>query len=143
MFLKLVCFGRKICIKSIKIGFKEIHHLQSRENLRLLLPSLILRLQGRCRLDETFSKSFAGFQKVKVPKYLGYKCPLFKKKMQYSFCACVRNILEIVTFVIENMKLTSFSLFLDAFPPRPKIDHFAIWSFLLYINCILNSFTVA
>ena len=44
MFLKLVCFGSKICIKSIKIGFKAIHHLQNRENLRLLLPPLILRL---------------------------------------------------------------------------------------------------
>ena len=27
MFLKLVCFGSKICIDSIKIGFKAIHHL--------------------------------------------------------------------------------------------------------------------
>ena len=26
-----------------------------------------------------------------------------------------------MTFVIENMKLASFSLFLDAFPPRPKM----------------------
>ena len=42
--LKLVCFGSKICIESIKIGFKAIHHLQRRENLRLLLPPLILRL---------------------------------------------------------------------------------------------------
>ena len=47
--------------------------------------------------------------------------PLISKILQYSFCACVRNILEIVTFVIEKMKLTSFSLFLDAFPPRPKM----------------------
>ena len=29
--------------------------------------------------------------------------------------------LKIVTFVIEKMKLASFSLFLDAFPPRPKM----------------------
>ena len=35
----------------------------------------------------------------------------------YSFCPGVRNILKIVTFVIEKMKLASFSLFLDAFPP--------------------------
>ena len=41
--------------------------------------------------------------------------------LRYSFCACVRNILKIVTFVIEKMKLTPFSLFLDAFPPRPKM----------------------
>ena len=26
-----------------------------------------------------------------------------------------------MTFVIENMKLASFKLFLDAFPPRPKM----------------------
>ena len=26
-----------------------------------------------------------------------------------------------MTFVIENMKLASFSLFLGAFPPRPKM----------------------
>ena len=44
MFLKLDFSGSKICIESIKIGFKEIHRLQSRENLRLLLPTLILRL---------------------------------------------------------------------------------------------------
>ena len=69
MFLKLDCFGSKICIESIKIGFKAIHRLQSRENLRLLLPLLILRLYTGCRLDESFSKSFAGFQKVKILKY--------------------------------------------------------------------------
>ena len=44
IYLKLDCFGSKICIESIKIGFKAIHHLQSCENLRLLLPPLILRL---------------------------------------------------------------------------------------------------
>ena len=69
MFLKLDCFGSKICIEIIKIGFKAIHYLQSRENLRLLLPPLILRLKTGCRLDDSFSKSFAGFQKVKVLKY--------------------------------------------------------------------------
>ena len=47
--------------------------------------------------------------------------PFIAKKMRYSFCACVRNILKIVTFVIENMKLASFSLFLDDSPPRPKM----------------------
>ena len=47
--------------------------------------------------------------------------PFIFKKMRYSFCACVQNILKVVTFVIENMKLASFSLFLDAFPPRPKM----------------------
>ena len=43
------------------------------------------------------------------------------KYLRYSFCACVRNILKIATFVIEKMKLASFSLFLDASPPRPNM----------------------
>ena len=43
------------------------------------------------------------------------------KTLPYSFCACVRNISKIVSFVIRKMKLVSFSLFLDAFPPRPKM----------------------
>ena len=47
--------------------------------------------------------------------------PFISKDLWYSFCACVQNILKIVTIVIENMKLASFSLFLDAFPPRPKM----------------------
>ena len=48
---------------------QAIHHLQSRGNLRLLLPPLILCFQTVCRLDESFSKSFSGFQKVKVLKF--------------------------------------------------------------------------
>ena len=49
--------------------------------------------------------------------------PFISKTLRHSFCACVRNILKIVTFVIEKMKLASYSLFLDAskFPPRPKM----------------------
>ena len=47
--------------------------------------------------------------------------PFIFKKLRYSFCACVRNILKVVMFVIENMKLVSFSLLLDAFPPTPKM----------------------
>ena len=43
------------------------------------------------------------------------------KTLPYSFCACVRNTSKIVTFAIGKMKLVSFSLFLDAFPPGPKI----------------------
>ena len=43
------------------------------------------------------------------------------KTFPYSYCACVRNTPKIVTFVIEKMKLVSFSLFIDAFPPRPKM----------------------
>ena len=58
----------------------SFHHLQSRENLCLLHPPLILRLYTRRRLDETFGKSVAGFQKVKVLKYYLYKCPSFSKR---------------------------------------------------------------
>ena len=41
--------------------------------------------------------------------------------LPYFYCACVRNSPKIVTFVIGKMKLVSFSLFLDAFPPRLKM----------------------
>ena len=66
MILKFVCLGSMICIVSIKIRFKAIHHLQSLENLRFLLPPLILRLYTGFCLDQDFSKSIVGFQKVKV-----------------------------------------------------------------------------
>ena len=46
--------------------------------------------------------------------------PFIFETLRYSFCACVRNILKIVTFVTEKMKLASFSLFLDALPPPPR-----------------------
>ena len=60
MILKFVCLGSIICIVSIKMRFKLIHHLQSLENLRFLLPSLILRLYTGCPLDQNFSKSIIG-----------------------------------------------------------------------------------
>ena len=66
MILKFVCLGSIICIVNIKICFKAIHHLKSLKNLRFLLPPLILRLYTGCRLDQNFSKSITGFQKVKV-----------------------------------------------------------------------------
>ena len=69
MILKFVCLGSKTGIVSIKIRFKAIHHLQSLENLRFLLPPLILRLYTGCRLDQNFSKSIIGYQKVKVLDY--------------------------------------------------------------------------
>ena len=37
--------------------------------------------------------------------------PFVSKTLQYSFCACVRNILKIVMVVIEKMKLVSFSIY--------------------------------
>ena len=43
--------------------------------------------------------------------------PFVSKTLKYSFCAYVRNILKIVMFVIEKIKLVSFRLFLDAPPP--------------------------
>ena len=69
MISKFVDLGSIICIVSIKIRFKAIHHLQSLKNLRFLLPPLILRLNSGCRLDQNFSKSIIGFQKVKVLNY--------------------------------------------------------------------------
>ena len=41
---KHTAYSSKICIENINIGFKAIRHFQSCENLRLLLPPLILRL---------------------------------------------------------------------------------------------------
>ena len=66
MILKFICLGSIICIVSIKICFKAIHHLQSLENLRFLLPPLNLRLYTGCRLDQNLSKSIIGFKKIKV-----------------------------------------------------------------------------
>ena len=61
--------GSIICVVGIKIRFKAIHHLQSLENLRFLLPLLILRLYIGCHLDQNFNKSLKGSQKVKVLNY--------------------------------------------------------------------------
>ena len=80
-----------------KIRFKAIQHLQSSENLCYLHPPLILCLYTGCRLDETFSKSVAGFQNVKV-----------------------LNIMNIICL------LSVFSLILDAFPSMPKMPFWTI-----------------
>ena len=69
MIFEFVCLGSIICIVSIKMRLKAIHHLQSLENLRFLLPTLILRLYSGCGLDQNFIKSIIGFQKVKVLNY--------------------------------------------------------------------------
>ena len=69
MILKFVCVGSIIYIVSIKIHFKATHRFQSLDNLRFLLPPLTLRLYTGCRLDQNFSKSTIGFQKVKVLSY--------------------------------------------------------------------------
>ena len=46
--------------------FQSNLSLTSSKNLRFLLPHLILRLSTGCDLDQTLSKCFARFQKVKV-----------------------------------------------------------------------------
>ena len=43
--------------------------------------------------------------------------PFVSITLQYSFCARVQIILKIAMLVIEKMKMVSFNLFLDAFPP--------------------------
>ena len=63
--------------------------------------------------------------------------PFIFKTLRYSFCACVRNILKIVTCAIEKIKLASFSLLLDAFLPRPKMP-FGQLNVAIYIYNICN-----
>ena len=64
--------------------------------------------------------------------------PFISKNLRYSFCACVRNILKIVTFVIEKMKLASFSLFLDAILPRPKMYFGKLNKYITYVKGVLG-----
>ena len=66
LVFKLVWFSSNICKVSIKIRFKAIYQWQSSKHLLFLLPPLILRLSTGCHLDQTLSKCFASFQKVKV-----------------------------------------------------------------------------
>ena len=56
--------------------------------------------------------------------------PFVYKTLQHFFCACVRNILKIVMFVIEKMKLVSFRLFLDVPPLDPRT------SLYKYTTCV-------
>ena len=69
-------------------------------------------------------------QQSKSAKMLRIGVLFISQTLPYSFCACVRITTEIVAFVKGNIKLVSFSLFLVAFPPRPKMPfgqrHFAI-----------------
>ena len=68
--------------------------------------------------------------------------PFISKTLRYSFCACVRNILKIVTFVIEKMKLAFFSLFLGAFPPLdprcPLDNKMSLYKYITYVNGVLG-----
>ena len=66
--------------------------------------------------------------------------PFVSKTLQYSFCACARNILKIVMFVIEKMKLVSFSLFLDASPLDPRCTLDNLTSLYKYITCVKGVF---
>ena len=67
MFLKLVWFGSKVCIVSIKICFKVIHQAVKCCAFPIL-PPLILRLSTGYHLDPTLSNCIASFQKVKLLK---------------------------------------------------------------------------
>ena len=65
MILKLVYFGRKICIVSIKKGLKQFIIYKAVKTYAFYThPSFYTG----CRLDKTFSNSITGFQKVKVLK---------------------------------------------------------------------------
>ena len=46
--------------------------------------------------------------------------PFVSKTLQYSFCACVRNMLKIGMFVIEKMNIGVFQFVLRCFPPPPR-----------------------
>ena len=69
MILKLVCLGSILCKVSIKIIFKRFIIYKVLKPLRFLFPTLILRLYAGCHLDQNFSISIIGFQKVKVLNY--------------------------------------------------------------------------
>ena len=59
------------------------------------------------------------------------------KTLRYSSSARVRNILKSVTFVIEKVKLVSFSLFLDASPlyPRCPLDNnMSLYTYTTYVK---------
>ena len=61
-------------------------------------------------------------KKSKSAKMLRVEVLFISKTLPYSFCKCVPNAPKIVTFVIRKTKLVSFSLFLDASPPGPKMS---------------------
>ena len=71
MFSKLVYFGSKICIVSIKYVSKRFIIYKAVKTNSFYIHPLTLRLYTGCRLDETFSKSGAGFQKVKEQSIMG------------------------------------------------------------------------
>ena len=65
------------------------------------------------------------------------------KKLHYSFCACVQNILKTVTVVIGKIKLVSFSLFLDYSPldPRRPLDNNMsqhVLTYTIYVKGVLG-----
>ena len=113
-------FSIKICIVSNKIRFKAIHHLQYRENVHFLLQPLILYLYTGCRLDQTLSKCITSFKKVKVLKCSRYECSSFPKPYYIPSTHAYEIHLKLRRLSLErwNWRLC---LFLDAFPPRPKM----------------------
>ena len=132
MVLKFVFLGSIICIVSIKIRFKAIHHLQSLENLRFLLPPLILWLYTGCRLGQNFSKSIIGFQKVKVLNYKGYKCPSFFQKIASSYEIYLK--LWCLSLKRWNWCLSVCFEMLSPLDPRCPLDNWT--SLYKYTTCV-------
>ena len=100
MFLKLVWFGSKISIVSIKNVPKRFIIHKAVKTCAFCSPPLILRLYTGCRLDQTLSKCTASFPKVKRIEVL-----FIFETLRYSFCACIRNTLKIVTFAIGDFSV--------------------------------------
>ena len=119
VFLKLVWFYSKLCIVSVKILFKVIHHLQRRANLPFRRPPLILCLYNVCRLNQTLSKLHCLFSKSKRAKMFRIKMLVISWTLWYTFCAFVRNILKMRSSVIGMMKLVYINFAFRCFPPPP------------------------
>ena len=89
--------------------------------MHFLLPPLKLRLYTGCRLGHPLSKCIASLKKSKSAKMLRIGVLFISQTLPDSFCACVRNTPKLWRLSLEKIKLVSFSLFLDAFLPRPKM----------------------
>ena len=81
------------------------------------------------------------FSKNKGVEMLRIKVLFISRTLWYQCCECVRNTLTIRMFVIGMMKLVFFSLFLDAFPPRPKVlfgQWYVLSTYTTYIKGVLG-----
>ena len=84
-------------------------------------PTPILRLYTGCRLDESFSKSFAGFQKVKVLKYWGYECPSFPKLCGIPSAHAYEIYFKLWRLSLKRWNWRHSVCFEMLPPPRPKM----------------------